>query len=499
MNKISILILSALFTVSVSGQVRQPHSLYFMETIPQISQMNPAFQPRANGYVALPLNFNFDLDFNFAVRDLLQKSGNKWLNPLENHYDYDKLRKSIGNTAMKINFGADIDIIGFGARMGSGYFSFGISEHISSNLLLPSDLFKITEKGLPDETKFDFSSLLNTSVIGYMQIRVGYSGKVNDKLSIGVNIKPMFGHVAIAPKTQNFKLKTGELWDLDAKGTVYSSAPVDVTKNDENKIDKFSDMEFRDFSNYKPGDWINNYFLDFNNPGIALDIGAAYQINERFSVSASLNNLGFIAWNNDLNSISFGGKYSFGGVDWDIIATEADEIKELFKSLGDSIVNAMDYSMKNDKFKTMLTPVFNAGASYKLTESVSLGFLSSTAFGKNGVRQNFNASVYLQPYSFVAMNAGINYQIKNFIHLSGGFTIFGGPLQFYLLVDNIPIYYSTLTVDGEKYMISDKSSIPVPFPERLKTFTLRMGVNLVFGKHGYINKPMLDKGKSSWN
>jgi len=494
MNKIYTVIWSALFAVSVNGQVRQPHSLYFMETIPQISQVNPAFQPRANGYVMLPC-FNFDFNSDLAVRDLLQKQDNKlkWDLPVEKQFDYDKLRKSIGKKATMINVGTDVDVIGFGFRAGSGYFSFGVSEHVFANTTLPSDIFNIIDKGFPDKTTLDFLSL-NTSTAGYMQILIGYSGKVNDKLSIGMNIKPLFGHVAIAPKIQKIKLSTGEqLWDLDGKGNIYSSAPIEVIMdaNDEDKIDK---VEFRDFSDYTAGELINHYILGFNNPGIALDLGAAYKITERITVSASLNNLGFISWNtnndlNSLNSIPFEGKYLFNGIKYDV--TSDENFKDVLKSLGDSIVDAMNYSVKDDKFKTMLTPVLYAGASYNLTQSVSVGLLSRTAFWKNSVRQSFNASVYLQPYSFVAMNLGATYQIKGNVSFGGGFTIFGGPLQFYLLVDNVPVYYSTISInDGDK----------IPYiPERLKTITLRAGLNLVFGKHGYINRPMLDKGKSSWN
>jgi len=501
MNKISIIIWSTLFAISVNGQVRQPHSLYFMETIPQISQMNPAFQPRANGYVALPVNFNIDLSLGFAVRDFIQKQGTKqkWDLPVEKPFDYDKLRKSIGKNSSMINFGLDLDIIGFGFRAGTGYFSFGISEHVSLNASLPNDVFNITEKGFPAGTTLDFSSLLNTRVMGYMQVLIGYSGKVNDKLTLGMNIKPMFGHAAIVPKTKNFKITTGgesfEPWKLNLKSDIYTSGPIDeVVTNEDGNIEK---IVFKDFSDYNPVDWINNYVLGFNNPGIALDLGAEYKINERITVSASLNNLGFISWNSDLNSTPINGNYEFNGLEWDVSVTDPKDFKDLYKMLGDSILAAVTYPAKHDKFKTMLPPVLYAGGSYNLTQTISVGLLSRTAFWNNGVCQSFNASVYLQPYSFVAMNLGVNYQVKGSVHLGGGFTIFGGPLQLYLLIDNVPIYYSTLKVNDEKIMLTDK--MPFPFPERLKTLTLRVGLNLVFGKHGYINRPMLDKGRNSWH
>jgi hypothetical protein len=474
MKKISVLILLSLTAVSMNAQVRQPHSLYFMNTIPQVSQMNPALQPRANVYVALPVNVNADLRLDLALKDVFQKQGNQWYTPVEQKYDYDKLYRSIGKKSTMFNAGLDLDIIGFGFRTGSGYFSFGLSEHVSVTTSLPSDLFKITEKGFPDGTSLDFSPL-RTQALAYMQMRIGYSTRVTDRLTVGVNVKPLFGQAAVATKIDKFKLQTGKKqWDLDAKGNIYSSLPIEEVVLDED--DKIDEIKFRDSDDYKTNDY------SFNNPGIAFDLGAVYQFDERLSASASLNNLGFISWKNDLNSVAFNGKYTFNGVKFD--ASSDDDFGDLFSNLGDSILDAMQYKVRHDRFKTALPPVLHLGAQYRLTNAISAGFLSRSVFWQKGMRQSFNLSLNLQPYSFVAFNLGATWQVKSAVYLGAGFTIFAGPLQIYLLSDYVPVYYSTVRIDdGDKF----------PFPERQKTFTVRTGLNLVFGKHGYRNKPMLNQ------
>ena len=166
-----VFILTALLGAIVNGQVRQPHSLYFMETIPQISQMNPALQPRANSYVMLP-NVNVDLCSDLALKNILQKQGDRWYTPLEKQYDYKKLRRAIGKNAAMFNIGVDVDMLGFGFRTGKGYFSFGLSEHVSGNFALPSDLFKVTDKGFPNGTKLDLSPMRTQGVV-YMQFLFG--------------------------------------------------------------------------------------------------------------------------------------------------------------------------------------------------------------------------------------------------------------------------------------------------------------------------------------
>jgi len=504
-KRISGIIFLALLGAAINGQVRQPHSLYFMETIPQISQMNPAFQPRANGYLMLP-SVNIDFLSDIAVKDMLQKQDNKWRTPFEKQYDYDMLRKSIGKQAAMFNFGTDIDIIGYGLRVGDGYFSVGISEHISGNFALPGDIFNITDKGFPNGATFDFSPL-HFQAIMYKQFLVGYSRKLNDKLTVGMNIKPLFGQFAFATDIQNFNMRTKEVqWDVSTTGNVYSSLPCDVKLDAEGKIedvklpyepsDGFPDKyKFKDWLNDYGKDLFQDYGLAFHNPGIAFDLGVSYRIDERLTASLSVNNLGFISWKEDLNSISFDGKYKIDGLYYD--ATSDDEIKDLFNKLGESIADAMKYKTENSKFKTALPPVLHAGASYRLTESLSAGLLSRTVFWKNCIRQSFNLSAYFQPYSFVAFNAGATWQMKSNVFLGGGLTFLLGPLQIYILADHVPVYYSSLTIDDKRLELSD--NFPIPIPERLKTVTMRVGFNLIFGRHGYTNRPMLDRGKNSWN
>jgi hypothetical protein len=489
---ISGFICIALFGAVVNGQVRQPHSLYFMNTIPQVTQMNPAAQPRANVHGILPANVNVDILNDLAVKDILQKRGNKWYSPIEEEYDYAKLRKFTGKKATMFNEAIDLDLLGFGFRFGDGYFSFGLSEHVSVNNALPTDLFKVTENGFPDKSKLDFSPM-RTQAIGYMQFLIGYSHKINERLTVGMNVKPLLGQAAVATKIQKININTRlQQWDADVKGNVYSSAPVEIFLKEDNR-NKIDNIEFRDFDDYESRDWVN-YGMSFNNPGIAFDLGAEYQLDERIMLSASLNNLGFISWKSDLNSVSFDGKYTFDGVYSDVSEEYGKDEQDFLNDLWNELEAIVDYRVKHDKFSTPLAPVLHVGASYSLSKSLSAGFLSRTVFWKNAVRQSFNLSAYLQPYSFVSVNAGLTYQVKGNVYLGGGLMFQLGPLplQVYILTDYLPVFYSTSRTgtDGD---------VEFPVSERQKSFTVRAGLNLTFGRHGYTNRPMLDKGKSSWN
>jgi hypothetical protein len=391
----------------------------------------------------------------------------------------------------------DADIIGFGFRTnkGKGYFSLGISAHTAANYALPSDLFKITENGFPNKTSLDFSPM-RMQFVAYRQISIGYSRKITDRLTAGVNVKPLFGAMAVATKIDKLDLYTGaDRWELNAKGNVYASYPIDVKTDAEGKLEgglkgiEARDLEDEDFMDYGTG---------FHNPGIAIDLGAEYQINDRLAVSAALNNLGFISWNRDLNSMSFDGKYTFNGIYYD--ASSDGSIEDLFKALGDSVAKHVGYTMHHDKFRTALPPVLHLGGTYQLTKAISAGLLSRSVFWRKGVRQSFHGSLSLQPYSFIALNAGATWQVKGGIGVGGGMTFLFGPLQFYFLVDGIPARYSNISIASKDDNGNSKEPTKASYiPTHMKSVTARFGFNLVFGRHGYVNKPMLDKGKSSWN
>ncbi|GHT78169.1 hypothetical protein FACS189464_1140 [Bacteroidia bacterium] len=472
-----------LLGIAVSAKAQDPMLFYYMETIPQSNRVNPALQPRANAFLMGPA-LRFNLNSDLAVKDILQQKGDQWYSPVEKDFDFDKFRKAVGKKSTMFNTSAEVDFFGFGFRTAKGYFTFELSEHVVAQTAVPTDFFNIIDEGFPEGSTYDFSPL-RAKGMSYMQILVGYSRAINDKLTIGVNLKPILGQVAFTTDIKKFTLNTNsKQWNVGVEGNIYSSYPIEPLDeySSKNSDDDFPDIKMQDL---ETGDYIRKY-LSLKNPGIAVDLGATYKINERIEVSAALNNLGFIHWGQDLNGMAFNGNYAFNGINYDVTDDE-----KAVDDLVDSLKNSIDYRTHHKKFNTSLAPVLYVGGKYRLTEAISVGLLSRSTFWKKGFRQNFNLSLNLQPYSFVAFTIGVNQQIKGNTYLGAGFSINAGPFQFYLISDYIPLRYSTLTLDdGDK----------IPFiPERQKEVVIRTGFNILFGQHGYQNRPMLDKRGSSWN
>jgi hypothetical protein len=467
-----ILTVFVAFVVLVPVPGQNPMGLYFMETIPQSHQINPAMQPRANTFVSLPsVNALFQSDMAFD--DVFQEVSGEWITPLSQRFDYSNIYGPIGDAA-NINQYSDVDILGVGFRSGRDYFTFTIGIRSVTQSGLPSDLFKIAELGFPDGENFDFSSTRIKQAL-YHELAFGYSREWNDKFTFGLKFKPLFGIVGGVTDIDRFQLNISRTqWDMMVAGTVYSSAPVDV---EEGLPGDFPEsIETRDLSD----DEVSDYFKSFNNGGMAFDLGAIYRYDDQFTFSVALTNLGYIRFKDDLNSLSFNGTYSFDGIN--VEGSDEDEIEQAFEDIADSIKTVIEYDVKHEKFSVPLSPLLYLGGSYRLTPAVTFGLLSRSVFQQHNFRQDFNLSANLQPYNFVAfnLNYGISLNGGNGVGMGTSFLL--GPLQLYFAADYVPMRYAEVTFD-------DGDSFPMVY--RQKDLGFRFGLNLIFGRHGYRDEPML--------
>ncbi|SMO66405.1 hypothetical protein SAMN06265379_104195 [Saccharicrinis carchari] len=476
MQKTIYPLLTLLFLfVLTSLRAQAPMGLYYMETIPQSSFINPAMQSRANGFFALPsLNQNFKSDI--AFKSIFQDAGSEWVTPLSKRYDFSKLKRSAGQ-AVNLQEAADIGLMGLGFRSGRDYFTLNLSVKTVAQSGIPYDILRIADKGFPSGSVFDFST---TQIKGYAykEIALGYSREWNDKLTLGIKIKPLFGMMGATTDIKSFQLKTSrQAWEVTVAGSISTSAPLEIieaaTANDF--------PESVDFKNLASDD-LSNYLTSFNNSGIALDFGAVYALNKRWSFSAALVNLGYLKWKDDLNTLSFSGEYSFDGLDVDASDDDLDAALEI---LEEDFKTLIDYKVSHDKFSTSLSPELYAGTLYEVTPSLTLGVLARSIFQKNNYRQDFNFSANIQPYSFVALNLNYSLRPGGGNGLGTAVSILMGPLQLYVAADYLPTQLATVNIDGDELTM---------FPNA-RNLTVKMGLNLIFGRHGNRDKPMLARGQ----
>lgn len=477
LNIFSIKVVAAvsLFAFSLTALWSQtPMSLYYLENLPQSNFVNPAMMPRANGFVGLPLANSIYVSHqsDLSFKTFLQEDGDQWISPIDANYDYDKLYKQIGKSA-NVNQNMTISPLIFGFKVKQGYFTFAYSEKVSAHGRIPADMFKMVEKGFPDGSTFDLSTM-GMDATYYREFSLGYARKLSDALTVGLHVKPLFGLAAVKFDLNKLNLNTSlEEWSFDVDGSIYASMPLEVYSGEDGVPDS---LEFSDLS----GDDIKKKVTNFSNPGAAIDLGAVYDLNDNWSFSAAISNLGFISWKTDLNSVSANGSFAFEGLDIDV--QDVDSIGEAFSALFDSLKTVVDIRSGNKQFNTYLTPVATLGASYRLNYTVSFGFISQTYFQKYNFQQNFNLSTNVNLYHFLSASANYNVNIKGVNTFGMGLALKGGPLQFYVLADNIPTRYTKVEDGSSSYYV----------PSTTKNFNVMLGLNIIFGGKGFRDEPMVN-------
>lgn len=489
MKKQHILTAAALMvsTLGMSGQIVS-HSLYYMETVPQTTLLNPARQPRCDVYVAIPgVNIFVGESTNLSPTDFVQKSGNEWLTPLRNGFDYNELYDNY-KSQMAVDVATAVELLNFGWRTNAGnYITISVSERITADVALPSDLLKIADKGLPNGTLLNLSKLC-VNAQAYSEIAASYSRAFGDKWTFGARAKLLAGIGTVRTKNDKFDLYTSrDQWTVTTDFEVRTSLPlVERDMLDENGIIEVDSLEFREFD--ETSDALK-YVLSLKNPGFGLDLGATYQFNDKVQFSAAVTDLGFISWRRDVNTFKSKGEFLFEGIEYCLDNEEhRDDFENALDDCLDSLEQNIKLTVKHSKFKTALTPSIYIGAEYKPFYFLSLGFLSHTKFYPVGrANQDFNVSASLNPYKSPltgTLGYTINVMGKSSFHC--GFSLRAGVVQLYTMLDYIPLKYNNYDFDGDD----------VDIPHNISNFNVSFGMNLVFGSKAYRDRPMIHSTKA---
>lgn len=473
-------ILASLIFGWVSLKAQDPMSLYFLENVPQSNFVNPAMAPRCNGFIGIPAVNSIYLNFqtNIPANTLLQATDSGTVTLLSQYYDYSDLYKSIGD-GVTIRTYELISPLVFGFRLKKGYVTFAISEKIKMNAFLAKGIFEIPEKGFPEGTEID---LANTGIDAqlYQEYALGYSRNISKKFRVGGRLKLLQGMASIKSEVNKASLKTSkDVWNLDLQGTIYSSGPLEIVTDEAGLIDSVYIKDI--FKDIDAAELFKEYGTSFQNMGFAVDLGATYDLNRNWSFSISVNDLGFISWKKDLNSIHFNGDYDFTGLNID--NSNVDSISQTVDALLDSIKTAVNYHAGKEKFTTTLGTMVHAGIEYNVNHVFSVGLLSRSTFDRNYFHQEFNLSANLNLYKFLTANLNYNIATNGENYLGLGIALRGGPLQFYMLLDHIPVVYTN-------YVLEDGTNIAGPYD--LRAFNVMFGFNLIFGAHGYKDAPKID-------
>ncbi len=483
----TVYILLVLLAVVAEAEAQHNQVMYYMN-IPQNHLLNPARRPSNSVYVGLPVlsgikantgNNFFGLSDIF-VQDPLSDSLITILHP---NYDIDEFLSNI-NAQNYLEVTGGIQLLGVGFNIGKeGYMFIDINERAEGNLIIPGDLFTLAFKG---NEGFAGSTIDLSSLSGKMQYfreaGIGFSTPLSNKLRIGFKGKMLFGIGSVSVDNKALAINVGEDYahSFEADVTLNISAPLEVTEDADGNIEtvNFDDSELQTTSQQV------EYFTGLKNLGFGLEIGAVYDLSDRFSLSASVIDLGYIKWKDYVNNLNVQGEFSFDGLDVTDVVNGDKTFDELGQDLLDSLENSIEITHTEDPFTTWLSPGVTIGGSYRLNKTFSLGLLSYTKFVNSNVREalTFSGNINLG----TAISAGISYTVSSgrYDNLGIGLAARAGIFQIYAIADRIPLAINNLDIGGGT----------IPMPGNLNIVNFRVGLNLLFGNkiRQREDKPMLE-------
>jgi hypothetical protein len=478
LNPIRPIIIGIIYLTALPAIAQQNNSLYFMEHIPQCNQLNPATQPLFGFYLGVPFLSSIEINAgNSAIgfKDAIMY--NAQLDSTVTFLNNQNAQKDFLSRFKKTNqVFADlrIDLFNIGLRVNRNYYSFNITERIESRLNLPYDLIKFGVKGNLDSISAGSPpQTLDLSTLGikatwYREYGIGFSREINDKVSFGLRGKLLFGKANFNTTTSEVSGNTSyQSWDSHTSIDINSSIPnMDVYTNAKTKIDS---VKFRDVKDQKD---LRSILMNKGNMGAALDLGIAYKPVYFLDISASLLDVGYIHWKNNLHSASMDGSYNLRGVK----VNGADSIK-VFEALMDTLGKKFNYTTNPNPYMTTLSPKLYVGAQLRVLNDLGLSVLTRMEFVEKKLKSQYTFSLNLYLLNFSSLT--FSYTIADEMYDNFGIALCDkiGPFQSYLMIERIPMYY-------------DKDVSGAYIPAYAKNINLRFGFNIVLGhtRHKRANK-----------
>lgn len=397
-----ILPLAALLSLPVAAQTEVSTS-YFLNSSTNRHDINPALLDKP--FVSMPLfmgDFNIGTTGNIGLKTFVYKMGKDWdgyeeggnnlttfMHPNVSADDFLGKLKSTNRLSVNLKY----QLFGFGFKGFGGINSVELNLRSNTNVSLPKELFAFM-KTTGDQKEYDITNIGARSE-NYMELGLGHSHKINDKLTIGAKMKFLFGlaYADIAGKDVKFQLnddKWAASGNIEAVAAIMStkfttSDKVDPDDPDRHRIDELDD--------FKAG---------LGGFGVAFDLGATYKVMDDLTVSAALTDLGFINWKNAQHASSAGNwdfeGFGKNGRDEILINDDNRDLGDQFSDLGDELGDA--FAVYDDGCKSTsraLAATLSLGAEYTLPayRKLSFGFLyQSRMAGRHSYHQGrFSANV----------------------------------------------------------------------------------------------------------
>ena len=386
-------------TMGVSAQAL--HSSYFLDGMVQRHELNAAFGGEAN-FIALPglSGFNLGVSTNFGLSNYVFKRGDQLVLGLSKQVSAAEFLGGLPANN-QLDFQLDIPILSVGFRGMGGFNTITLKDRTFIGANIPSSLFAFLKQGADPATgvaRYDIDNL-TLQANNYMEFALGHSRKLEalEGFSYGVNLKFLVGVADAMASVEHIGIEmSNNRWMVETRGVGSVSSGVDFVYDEEGNLSNVS---------------ANN--LHIGGYGFGADLGVAYTpaALPGLTVSAAVNDLGFISWQG-VNTTQAEGQFEYTG--FETITTDEATLNEQLNAVLDDVVELAHFTPgETTTISKQLQTTLNVGVEYAiLNRKISFGILSSTRFGAPYTYAEGMAVVNFRPASWfqAAINGSVSTQ-----------------------------------------------------------------------------------------
>ena len=379
--KQKIILVATFMLAVVAASAQSLNSAYFTDGYKFRHTMNPAFG-NDQSYVSIPAlgNINVRTQGNFGYDAIIKTNPNPYNNKtmttfLNPYIDASTALDGFNSGNNRVIGSVGVTVLSAGFKAWGGYNTIEINAKASFGVSLPYELFEFAKNA--GNSNYNIGDI-NAGALSYAEIAFGHSRQLPVQLRAGAKLKVLLGVGRADVKMENVH---AELSDAN-KWLVTANAQADVS------MKGFTYKQKEKEYNQRPGSYqyVNDLKVSgggIGGFGLAVDLGASYKLNDDWSFSAALLDLGFIRWSNDVQATNIGNTFEFDGFhDADVAKSSDKSIKNQGDKYADQFADFAHLQDQGDKGgrTTGIGSTLNVGAEYTLPmyRKLSFGLLSST-------------------------------------------------------------------------------------------------------------------------
>lgn len=404
--------------IGSAAMAQNLNSAYFTDNYAFRHDMNPAYG-NDQGYFSIPVlgNVNVNVQGNFGYEDVIMHNprygvdSDKKMTTFMNPYISDsKALDGFASGNNRVVGNVNLTILSAGFKGFGGYNTIEINSKSSFGMSLPYELFAFA-RNIGNNT-YNIGDI-SANAQSYAELALGHSHKINDKLRIGAKLKFLFG---LGRADFNFKDVKADLSGTD-KWTVSGDALTEVSVLGFSYKTKTEEYKDEINGSYEKVDDIEVDGYGLSGFGMAVDLGAVYKINDDWTVSASVLDLGFINWKNNIRAVNRSKSFEFNGFhDTSVKSEGGNTIDDQTDKYSDQIKDFINLRNDGDKGSrsTGIGATVNLGCEYTLPvyRKMTFGLLSSTRINGDFTWTEGRLSANWKPLKWI--DGGVNFAVSSF-------------------------------------------------------------------------------------